>query len=199
MSYDGLKLDGKYGMVFEGHLIKYAEYEQIYLKKTTRSTSKTMIEECDEADDKAELLEIIQAHIDKPKTVEPTLSELRLACSANWLDDSGNHAELKARLKEYEATVGSSPPVAQTAGPATSDSPPPAAQTVGPATSDSPPPVLEYCHSRTVGWGLRLMLAVPGIMPKTTANQENCNSPNYAPRIRGLCHQNSPPGDFREF
>ena len=39
MSYDGLKPDGKYSMVFEGHLIKYAEYEQMHVKATTRSMS----------------------------------------------------------------------------------------------------------------------------------------------------------------
>lgn len=119
----------------------------------------------DEADDKAELIGIIMAHIDeaddKPKTVEPTLSELRLACSANWLDEAGNHAELKARLKEYEATVGSPPPTTQTADRVIKDtprdrkliemtenrstansaaaaSPPPTTQTAGPATSDRP-------------------------------------------------------------
>ena len=39
VSYDGCN-DGKYGMVMDGHLIKFEEYEQEFMNKTTRSRSK---------------------------------------------------------------------------------------------------------------------------------------------------------------
>ena len=34
VSYDGCN-DGKYGMVMDGHLIKFEEYEQEFMNKTT--------------------------------------------------------------------------------------------------------------------------------------------------------------------